>query len=295
MSWINGYSYLIGLIAVDITLAWTSAEFIFYMANIMNFTQITHQGAYVGLYIGLIILGSLYTTLGVKFSAYLNKFMVIWAAIGTIIVVCVCPAMAPTHPSAKWVFTEFKNNTGYDNNGLVFLLGLLQAGWAMIGYECGAQIVEGTKRADVTAPRGIIICVLSAIFQGFILIISVLFSIQDVEELLNSDMPIATYFIRATNTPLAVFFLVILLVTSLGSLCNSLLASAQILWAMARDGCVPFSKHLYKLSEKNRIPYNALFWQAVICVIIILPVSCDQILYPKKKIIITNVFFFFAF
>jgi amino acid transporter len=183
--------------------------------------------------------------------------------------------MAPSHKSAKWVFTEFANNTGYNNNGLVFFLGLLQAGWTLVGYECGAQIVEGTKNANRTAPRGIIICIISAIVQGFVLIIAVLFSIQDVEALQESSMPIATFFEAATNAKVATFFLVILLIVQLGSLCNSILATAHVVWAMARDGCLPFSSFLYKLSDKNHIPYNALMVQMVVSIVVIMPVSLN--------------------
>lgn len=43
--------------------------------------------------------------------------------------------MAPSHHDAKWVFTEFINDTGYSNPGLVFLLGLLQAGWTLVKLE----------------------------------------------------------------------------------------------------------------------------------------------------------------
>jgi amino acid transporter len=183
--------------------------------------------------------------------------------------------MAPSHKSAKWVFTEFANNTGYSNSGLVFFLGLLQAGWTLVGYECGAQIVEGTKNANRTAPRGIIICIISAIVQGFVLIIAVLFSIQDVEALQESSMPIATFFEAATNAKVATFFLVILLIVQLGSLCNSILATAHVFWAMSRDGCLPFSSFLYKLSDKNHIPYNALIVQMVISIAVIMPVSLN--------------------
>lgn len=75
MSWINGYAYLIGLVAVVITLAWTSSQFIFAISNTLNVTQIDSQGPYVGLYIALIVMGTLYNLLGIKFSACLNKFM----------------------------------------------------------------------------------------------------------------------------------------------------------------------------------------------------------------------------
>lgn len=147
MAYINGYAYLVGLTAVVITLAWTSATFIFQIANTLNITQISSQGANVGLYIGLIIGATLYNLLGLKYSAYLNKFMgkkkkslllprkkltplfltciVGWVLIGTLVIIVAIPAMAPTHNSAAWVFTEFTNNTGYTNKGLVFFVGMV--------------------------------------------------------------------------------------------------------------------------------------------------------------------------
>lgn len=48
-----------------------------------------------------------------------------WVGIGTIIIVCTVPAMAPTHNTAKWVFTEFLNETGYESMALVFFVGMV--------------------------------------------------------------------------------------------------------------------------------------------------------------------------
>lgn len=87
----------------------------------------------------------------------------------------------------------------------------------------------------------------------------------------------ATFFLRATNSPaLTAFFLVILLVAQIGSLCNSVLATAHFAWSMSRDGCLPFSKFLYKLRGEDHIAANSLLAQMVICILIILPVrsSC---------------------
>lgn len=151
MAYINGYAYLVGLIAVVVTLAWTSATFIFDIANTLNITQIDSQGANVGLYIGLIIAATLYNLLGLRFSAYLNKFMgkfihktykynsqekktkqpfsefiVAWVLLGTVVIIVAIPVMAPTHNSAKWVFTEFTNNTGYTSMPIVFFVGMVR-------------------------------------------------------------------------------------------------------------------------------------------------------------------------
>ncbi|KAH8554093.1 amino acid/polyamine transporter I [Umbelopsis sp. PMI_123] len=230
------------------------------------------QGAYVGIYVGLLILAALVNLLGTKATGIINKFIVGWALIGTIIIVIAMPAMAPSHQSAKWVFTEFINNTGYANSGLVFLLGMLQAGWTLIGYETSAQIVEETHRADIAAPRGIIVSIIGAWIQGLVLILAVLFSIQDADDIMTSTVPIARLFYTTTgNNGLTVFFLLILLGAQLGSLFNSILACGHLIWAMARDGCLPYSSFFYKLSDNTHAPVRAIMLQLVICVLIIMP------------------------
>lgn len=113
--------------------------------------------------------------------------------------------------------------------------------------------------------------------QGIVLCVATLFSIQDVEELQSSDMPVATLFLRATNRPLATFFLVILMVTQFGSLCNSIYSTAQLMWAMARDGCIPNYKFWYKLTGKNRIPLRIMILEAVICTVVIMPSFGSQV------------------
>ncbi|KAL1934990.1 hypothetical protein VTP01DRAFT_4130 [Rhizomucor pusillus] len=277
MSWICGYVFVAGLLAATMTLAYNISESVISIANLYRENPITSQGAYVGLYVLFIVVGVAYSGLGLKFSGYLNNFMVFWVAIGTIIVVIAMPVMAPTHPSAEWVFTEFQNTTGYQNYGLVFLIGLLQAGWTFLGYENGAQIAEGTKNADITGPRGIILAVGSAMIQGVVLCIATLFSIQDVEELRSSAAPVATLFLRATNRPLTVFFLVILALTQFASECNSFYSCAQLLWAMSRDKCIPLHSFWYKLSGKNKVPARILILEGLVCIVVIMPSFASEV------------------
>ncbi|KAF7728166.1 hypothetical protein EC973_006560 [Apophysomyces ossiformis] len=270
MSWVSGYINIAGMLATSMTLAWSCADFVYEIAYLHSGVDIGSQGAQIGLYCGMLLGATLFSYLGLRLSSILNYFLIGWVSIGTLVVVATVPATAPTHQSAKWVFTEFINRTGYDNNGMAFLLGLLQAGWCLIGYGASAQIVEGTKRADVTAPRGIIVCVVGAILQGMILIIPVLFSIQDVDELLSSSHPVSTFFQRASGTPAAIVFMVILLVTQFGCLCNNTLALGQLFWALSRDGCLPYSTFWYKL-DRRAIPVRALLLEMVICIIVIMP------------------------
>lgn len=53
-------------------------------------------------------------------DSYTMFIIVFWIGIGTIIILVSVPALAPNHNTAKWVFTEFTNNTGYESTMLVF-------------------------------------------------------------------------------------------------------------------------------------------------------------------------------
>ncbi|GAA5813685.1 hypothetical protein MFLAVUS_007171 [Mucor flavus] len=293
MSYINGYIRLIGFITSNITLTYSVTNFIIYTANTLKEDQITSQGASVGIYCAIFFIATGYNFLGMRYSGYLNAFLVFWVGIGTMIIICTVPAMAPKLNSAKWVFTEFTNNTGYESVVMVFFVGMLQAGWTLAAYECGAQITEGTKRADVTAPRGIIICVTGAILQGLIIILITLFSIQDINEIIESKMPLSTFFLRATNSPrLTAFFLVILLLAQFGCLCNTILAISHFTFAFARDGCLPFSSYFSKLSENNKVPERALLAQLIIGILVIMPTFGSAIYWQaimSAAIISTNI------
>ncbi len=57
--------------------------------------------------------------------------------------VIILPLIAPTHLSAKTVFTSFTPDhvyTGIDSGALLFMLGLLGSQWAMVGYDSAAHL-----------------------------------------------------------------------------------------------------------------------------------------------------------
>ncbi|KAI8331861.1 amino acid/polyamine transporter I [Chlamydoabsidia padenii] len=273
MSFISGYIYVAAYIAANMTVAWNLAQLIIGMANVLRGEDISSTGLYVGIYILCTILGNGSMYLGLTFTNFSNYFMVFWLLCGTLIFTISIPVLAPSHQSAEWVFTEFNNTTGYSSSGLVFFLGLLQAGWTMVGYDSGITLSESTKNADRKGPQGIMLCVFFALLQGFALTIAVLFSIQDLEGLLVADLPVSEFFMQVTNQNphLSAFFLSIMIVAQFGSLANSMVANCRVMWSMARDGCLPYSRFFYKL-EKGDVPFRIAVLQGVLMTALILPV-----------------------
>lgn len=82
----------------------------------------------------------------------------------------------------------------------------------------------------MAAPRGILLSIASSWIQGTVLIVAILFSVQDVDELIAAQVPIAELFRSTTNQGMATFLMIILFVMQMGSLCNSMLANGHLMW-----------------------------------------------------------------
>ena len=93
------------------------------------------------IYAGVLVLQSLINTFGIQFLKYINNISIWWHAIGTTVVIIAVLAAAPTHQSAKFVFTTFIDNTGVDGVGwsqraggaYVAIIGILTAQYSLSG------------------------------------------------------------------------------------------------------------------------------------------------------------------
>lgn len=77
----------------------------------------------------------------------LTSYLVYWHLVGTVIIVVsllVCTRNTPQ--SAKFVFTDFENHTGWESPGYVMLLGLLQSQFSMTGYDSAAHMVSSGSK-----------------------------------------------------------------------------------------------------------------------------------------------------
>jgi hypothetical protein len=54
--------------------------------------------------------------------------------VGFVVIVAVLGAMSEKH-SASYVFTEFSNTSGWDNDGASWLVGLLSTVYPFLGYD----------------------------------------------------------------------------------------------------------------------------------------------------------------
>jgi amino acid transporter len=214
--------------------------------------------ALIGIYAVVLILHALINTMSVKHMGMLGEVSVWWHIIGTVVIIAVVLASAPTLQPASFVFGKYHNETGWTNDAYVALLGLLMAQFTMTGYDASAHVSEETKNAAIAAPAGILMAIVVSFLVGWALLISITFGIQDYEGALNSStgLAIAQIFLDCCGPVGACLLLVIVIGAIFFAGMSSLTCNARMVFAFARDGGLPFSHTLSRVSASKTPVYG---------------------------------------
>lgn len=116
--------------------------------------------------------------------------------VGSLAIAVLCKAQ--TLQSGTFVFLKFVDGTGPEGSGwseraspaYVALLGILMPQYTILGYDASAHLCEETKRAVRDAPLGLVSSVLASGVVGFLVLLALLFSIQDLEAVRQSPQPV---------------------------------------------------------------------------------------------------------
>ncbi|KAF9188393.1 hypothetical protein BGZ51_000639 [Haplosporangium sp. Z 767] len=225
----------------------------------------------------LMITAGLVNTAGgraLKIASLVSVFVHIF---GTIVIIIVVLAGAPKLQSAEFVFTEFRDYTGYTTSSnaspvLVFMLGLLQSQWSMLGYDASAHMSEETEKSYVNGPRGILMSIFASVMIGLGLALALTFGIQNYEDTKDSPFGAAPQiFLDCAGMKGGSVF--IFIVVFAGFLCGvaTVASNSRMLYAFARDGGLPFSPFWTVLNKRTQMPLRLVWLSVVVVIILALP------------------------
>ncbi|CAH0020386.1 unnamed protein product, partial [Clonostachys rhizophaga] len=199
-------------------------------------------------------------------------FATLWTSIiSFLVIILVVPIKAPTHQSASFVFTKFVNHTGWSNDGIAYIVGLINPNWAFNGLDCAVHMAE-----EVPNPaRNIPIAILGTVGIGFVtawlFAIGIMFSIGDFDEVAATPtgVPILQLFYQALQSKAgAIVLLSLIILTGCGCLIASHTWQARLCWSFARDNGMPGSHYLRQVHPELRVPLWAHFVSCVIVSIV---------------------------
>ena len=153
---------------------------------------------------------------------------------------------------------------------LTFMLGLLQAQWTYTGYDASAHMAEETFLARMNTAWGVFLSVAVSAVVGYVALLALTNSIPPgkIAETASDPYPVL-YIVRNSLRP---FFANVIAVTIAGAmwLCGlaSITSMARVCYAFARDGGLPGSYLVSRVSPKWGTPVVAIIVTSLLVVIV---------------------------
>uniref|UniRef100_A0A060TF80 ARAD1D20900p n=1 Tax=Blastobotrys adeninivorans TaxID=409370 RepID=A0A060TF80_BLAAD len=169
---------------------------------------------------------------------------------------------------AEFVFFEYIDASGWDNKGIVVILGIMQCAYGLCCYDAPAHMCEEMTHATRDAPRAMVLSVIIGFFTGLVYILVLLFDIVDIDKVSESPtgVPLLEIFYQATRSkPGALCLQVLLVVNQLFSSNALLLEGSRSVYAFARDGAFPkiLNDRLKHVHESLDVPVWAVIVSAI--------------------------------
>lgn len=262
--WFTAWFNIIGQIAAIAGIDYGCALFVTPLVGLKATTQ-----NLLIVYAVILLSHALINHFGIRLVAWLNDFSVTVHIVGVIVIVGALLIFAPKQP-ASFFFARITSNDAGWPYWWAFIIGLLQAMWTFTGYDASASVSEETVDPRRRAPWGMVMAVAVSSVVGYLLLIALTLSINNVYVTLNakdaSDNPI----------PAVIVILVAALGERAGSLFSALAAmamwfcglsavtwSSRVIWAFARDEGLPAAGLWKRVSNTHSTPVYAI-WLCVI-------------------------------
>jgi amino acid transporter len=249
-AWLN----TIGQFAITAGIDYGLAEF---LADMLG--QSRERGDVLPLYAAILLSHALLNHVGVRVVAKLNDLSA-WYHLGGVAVLIGALALFAPKQDLGFLFTRFTSENHVYGYG--FLIGLLQAQWTFTGYDASAHVSEETVDPTRNAPWGIFLSVAVSAIAGYLLLIGVTLAIKDLPAAAAAPNP----FLHVLRESLGPALGGALVWVAIGAMwfCGlaSITSNSRMLFAFARDGGLPASKYLARVSPRFKSPHVAVWVSA---------------------------------
>lgn len=206
--------------------------------------------------------------LGIRLTTWLTDFSGWWIMVVAAALTAALLAYAPTFEPARLV--EAANYSGLpegepvwpptDSLLLLFALGLLLPAYTITGFDASAHASEETVGAAINVPRGIVRSVIVSGVAGWIMLCAIVLAIPEMDEAARQG-PHAFFWILERTLPLGLRKALCAAIVVAHYLCGlaTVTSASRMTYAFARDGGLPLSRLLRRVSPTFRTPEAAIW------------------------------------
>lgn len=250
--WATAWLNVLGQFAITAAIDFGLAEFLAPLLGLEG------RGWVLALYALVLLSHAVLNHVGVKVVAALNTVSAWYHVLGVVVLVSAVLVLAPKQP-VSFLLEGAPPLEGAFLPGL--LAGLLQAAWTFTGYDASAHASEETKDAALNAPRGILMAIIASAVAGYAMLLVITLAIGDLPGAVAAKNP----FIFVLEGALGGVGTALVWV-AVGAMwfCGlaSVTSNSRMLYAFARDGGLPFSPLLARVSPRWQTPHVGV-WVSV--------------------------------
>ncbi len=262
-------------------------------------------GTRIGFLAAITVLQAVINHVGIGLTAKLTDFSGSLILVTSVALALACLAFAPSWDVAR-LFT-FHNYSGAAGGNVwpevsttwAFLLGLLLPIYTITGYDASAHTSEETRDAANAVPRGMVSSVLWSGIAGYIVLCSFVLMIPDMDAAAAQGWNVFFWAMDAQIPPVIrnVLFAAILVAQFLCGLAT-VTSVSRMIFAFSRDGGLPASRALSKVSPRFRTPVAAIWTGSILSVLFVWGTSLVTFGESSAYSIVvscTVIFLFFSF
>ena len=225
-----------------------------------------------------LVAAALINHFGIRLASIVNDSSVISEILGAVVIGFLLFGIAmirKVHP-ISFLFSHpgLPGGTAYLGP---FLASSLMSVWTIGGFEAAANVAEETHMPEKRIPTAIILSEVSATLLGLSALIGFTLAIPSLEAVSHHPTPllyiIGSYFPNyVVGTALALITIAIF-----ACVLANLTTLTRLVWAMARDGKVPASRFLSRVSVR-KVPANAIW--------VVIPITAVFTIWAQVEVVI---------
>jgi amino acid transporter len=210
---------------------------------------------------GIMLLPMVINIVSVQMAARINNVAVFTEITGTVVFAVLLLVLwavraKPAHTTAAILFstTSLGHHPGWYSIALSGLVGV----YTLVGFELVANLSEEAISAGATVPRAVIWSVVGSGVLGMVALIGFTLAIPGLRSVEHSQLPLLTIGSYWLGPMLTKVFVVFILFSMFAITIVGAAAQARLVYALARDNMLPWSRALRRVSNRTGTPVVAL-------------------------------------
>ena len=279
-SYFTGWLDFLGLLGIVAAVSYGAATFV--DVTISAYSDSWAQGYSLTrvfvIFVALLAVVTIVSIFSSHLLSIMNSISVWWHVVGVAAIIAILILVPGHHATVSEVFLQRVNNTGFfggstSGMGFIFIvlpLSMILPQFTITGYDASCHMSEETVGASDAAAKGIWRAILYSAIAGWILLLAMLFAVQDADGVTKGGGSSVTVLQQALGQP---WFGLVLTISTVGQLFCAMAcmtSTTRMLFAFSRDGAVPLARYWTRLTSKG-VPVYSVLLVSALAVLITLP------------------------